>query len=516
MVTGPKQPKGARKAYSYLRFSTPEQMHGDSFRRQTRMTEEYAAKHNLILDDKLTYKDLGVSAYRGANAATGRLADFLEAVREGAVPKGSVLLVESLDRISRQTARKAVRVLEDIVDGGVTVVTLSDQKEYDKRSLDEDPMSLMFALMIFIRANEESANKARRLRAAWEGKRINIKDKPLTARVPAWLTLDRDTGRIVADKSRARVVRRIYEMTLDGKGQHAIALTLNREKVPTFGGAKMWHRSYVKKILENPAVIGTLIPHRLDYSDGMKKRVALEQVEGYYPAVVERELYERVHSMRQGNKAPGRRGRKGKLNNLLAGLARCPVCGATMTRVSKGSGEKAGKPYLVCTRAKAGLEKHYRAIPQEQVEGALIGNASVIVGTAPSENASLDGQFDKVETTLDAVNDAIENVVKALRKGPSRALNDELRALEQEKVRLEGERTAIGAQVAAASGPVLVKKLNELEEALTAKRVDRAHTNALLRQLLTSVEVDWITGRLVFNWKQGSQTALQFMWPAEV
>ena len=54
------------KAYSYLRFSTPDQMRGDSFRRQAVLAREYAAKHGLQLDENLTFNDLGVSAFRGA------------------------------------------------------------------------------------------------------------------------------------------------------------------------------------------------------------------------------------------------------------------------------------------------------------------------------------------------------------------------------------------------------------------------------------------------------------------
>src|SRR5437867_263377 len=112
------------KAYSYVRFSTPEQMRGDSLRRQTRKAEVYAAAHDLVLDNELTFQDLGVSGFRGRNAGTGRLGDFLEAVKEGLVPRGSYLLVENLDRISRQAARKALRVLEEIVDSSITLVTL--------------------------------------------------------------------------------------------------------------------------------------------------------------------------------------------------------------------------------------------------------------------------------------------------------------------------------------------------------------------------------------------------------
>jgi DNA invertase Pin-like site-specific DNA recombinase len=104
--------EGLPRAYSYVRFSTPDQMKGDSLRRQTSAAEEYAERHGLILDTDLTFRDLGVSGFRGRNAEDGRLADFLAAVQTGTVHRGSYLLVENLDRISRQSARKAFRVLE--------------------------------------------------------------------------------------------------------------------------------------------------------------------------------------------------------------------------------------------------------------------------------------------------------------------------------------------------------------------------------------------------------------------
>lgn len=68
------------RAYSYLRFSTPEQSKGDSLRRQSAMARDYARRNGLDLDETLTFHDLGVSAFRGQNLAEGRLAYFREAV----------------------------------------------------------------------------------------------------------------------------------------------------------------------------------------------------------------------------------------------------------------------------------------------------------------------------------------------------------------------------------------------------------------------------------------------------
>jgi DNA invertase Pin-like site-specific DNA recombinase len=77
------------KAYSYVRFSTPQQQEGASFQRQMEKANKFALEHGLILDTELNMSDLGVSAYRGKNARTGALAGFLEAVHKGRVEAGS-------------------------------------------------------------------------------------------------------------------------------------------------------------------------------------------------------------------------------------------------------------------------------------------------------------------------------------------------------------------------------------------------------------------------------------------
>ena len=132
------------KAYSYVRFSTPEQAQGDSQRRQIEGARNYAKQHGLTLDEKLTFADRGVSGFKGKNVETGQLGAFLEAVNTGDVEADSYLIVESLDRISRLAARKALRVLEDIVEAGITVVTLTDRRAYTRENLDSDQITLLF------------------------------------------------------------------------------------------------------------------------------------------------------------------------------------------------------------------------------------------------------------------------------------------------------------------------------------------------------------------------------------
>jgi DNA invertase Pin-like site-specific DNA recombinase len=503
------------RAYSYLRFSTPEQSKGDSFRRQSTLARDYAERHGLALDDKLTFQDLGVSGFRGRNLEEGRLGDFLQAVRAGLVPRGSYLLVESLDRISRQAARRALRALESIVEEDITLVTLVDGKAYSRDSLDNDPMSLIMSLLIFIRANEESATKARRIKAAWEGKRAKINDKPMTARVAGWLTLDKAAGKIVVDEGRAAVVRRVFEMTLRGIGQHKIAETLNAEGVGTFGGGAHWHRTYINKLLDSEATYGVFIPNKVEFIDGKRKRIPLAPVEGYYPPVIDKETFECARSMRVDVRAPLRgRHAGGTVQNLFGGLARCPLCGGTMTLVNKGAGN--GKRYLVCTKAKAGAGCTYRAVIYQRVEEAFVREAGMVLGTVPAGDAGqeIDAELAKVEAAIHGAEDGLEKLIDAIQSsGTSPALAERLREAEGELERLRHEQGELEDRKWTTAGPLVARKLADLEKALGTPEIDRGIVNAMLRQLLSAAVIDYRSGTVDLRWRHGGETSVTFAWP---
>jgi DNA invertase Pin-like site-specific DNA recombinase len=293
------------KAYSYLRFSTPEQALGDSQRRQVAAAVAYAKDNRLDLDSGSAFHDRGVSGFRGANASDGKLAEFLEAVRSGQIDRGSWLLVENLDRLSRMTPRRAARVLEDIVDEGVTVVTMNDRKVYTRENLDGDITTFLLAVLTFMRANEESATKGRRVAAAWANKRATIKPgnaKPYTRLAPAWLRWNDATASWSLIDDRATILQRIFAETIAGRGQATIAKGLNDDRITPWGRAKVWHRSYIKKLQASPAVIGTLIPHSMDHGDPTgprkgKRKPSGDQVESYYPAAINPDAWNAVASM---------------------------------------------------------------------------------------------------------------------------------------------------------------------------------------------------------------------------
>lgn len=469
----------------------------------------------MELDDKLTFQDLGVSAFRGANEEEGHLGEFLALVESGDVPRGSYLLVESLDRLSRQKPRRAVKTLERICEACITVVTLGDGRVYTADALDEDPLALLVALLVAQRAHEESATKAKRLREAWGAKRANAEKQPLTKLSPGWVRLRDDRSGFDLIPERAAVVRRIFDMTLAGKGQHSIADTLNREGVRVFGRGKQWHRSYIKKILENPAVIGRFTPHRMEVINGKRERVPAEPIEDYFPPAVSLEVFEQVSSLASGRAAPSKR--DGAMANILAGLAKCPQCGSTMTRINKG-GKKGGHPYLICTRAKAGAGCTYRKVRLDHVTRAIIVNADYLIGCLPSPEADLQAQWEWLSLTRDVIGDEIERVVQAIAEaGHSPALIDRLRGAEAERDRIGNELSTVEARMADSLTNRIANTGTALLDAVGEQPHDIPKVNTALRQLFEKVVVDYGSGSVVFHWRHAPEaaTSIVYGWPTE-
>lgn len=342
------------KAYSYIRFSTPEQIKGDSLRRQTELSARYAKDHGLVLDDSLKLQDMGLSAYSGEHRSDrSALGQFLKLIEMGKIEKGSVLLVENFDRLSRQEITKALQQFLDIISKGIKIITLIDNREYSEKTVNANFGELIVSLTIMARAHEESATKARRLREAWEGKRKRTGTKKLTARCPAWLKLNDDKTQFDIIEDRKETICRIFDMKLDGKGATSIIRELNSTPGIWKPGSKNnrkqgegWRESYVRKILQSRAVIGEFQPQR---SAKGKREPIGEAIPDYFPTVIGKDVFYRVQEKIKSNLHKG--GRTGKVSNLFSYIAKCGYCGSSMALIDKGPAPKGGQ-YLVCDRAR--------------------------------------------------------------------------------------------------------------------------------------------------------------------
>jgi DNA-binding CsgD family transcriptional regulator len=158
---------------------------------------------------------------------------------------------------------------------------------------------------------------------------------------PAWLGLSEDRASFVFIPDRAKIVQRIFELSIAGFGGYTIAKQLNAKGVPAFGPAPKWDQSTIHNMLRNRATIG-------EYQPGKYRKKNLEPIDqspiqNYYPPVIEESVFEAAQKARQQNLASGR-GRKGRLiTNVFEDLPTCFYCGNRMKFHSNGQAKS-----LIC------------------------------------------------------------------------------------------------------------------------------------------------------------------------
>lgn len=122
------------RVYSYLRFSDPKPAPGGTADRQTEYVRRWAAEHEIRLDETLSQRDEGLSAYHQKHVAQGVLGVFPRAVEEGALPPGSVP-IEGLDSLSRADPIFAKGQLSPIIGVGIRVIAAANGREYWRDTL---------------------------------------------------------------------------------------------------------------------------------------------------------------------------------------------------------------------------------------------------------------------------------------------------------------------------------------------------------------------------------------------
>ncbi len=492
------------KAYSYVRFSRPEQARGDSLRRQIEAARRYANERGLDLDDKM--RDLGVQAFRGQNRTEGALRKFLDLVKDRKIETGSYLIIESLDRLSREAVIEALPRFLDLINAGIVVVTLDDNQEYSRERVGNDWTSLIVSLAQMARAHNESLAKSQRLGAVWRQKKqhdAREEGKPITRRLPAWLRVSRDGSEIYVAPEAARTIERIFTDYIAGVGADAMARRFNEEEVPTIGHADGWHKSYIQKILKNRAVIGEYQPHTR--AENGKRIAEGEPIRNYYPPVIGSHIFRRaqeVGAARRTNHS-GRRGHN--FPNLFQGLAYCQFCGGKMNFFNKGGGET----YLACgvARRRAPGCDHdisYRCRKVEKRVLHFLADSQLLQdyiderqADAPTKSAELNKLAD-LEDRKDTIQKTRKRNFAKLRKNPGDAdLQEFIDGLDTDLAALQLD---IDAAKAAATGAATEEELNAWKSDLLAlaKTIyehgdepdyyrERARLNQFLRQIFERI-----------------------------
>lgn len=494
-------------AYSYVRFSTAKQELGDSLRRQVEACEKYCRDHNLELHP-VSYRDLGVSAFKKKNIESGALAAFIDAVKTGKVAKGSYLVIEQFDRMSRADTDVALKLLLDLVHSGIRVVTLVDGKVWDKEAV-KDIGNLILAIVFMSRANNESAMKAGRLSAVWGSKKKAAAEgtakRIVTSECPRWLAANEDKTGFVVLEDKAESVRKVFSMRINGHGIVGIVSRANKEGWPCPGkppvrqsgesqedfakraaAGSTWHTSTVGRMLRNRAVLGEYQPFMNDPEDDNKRIPAGDPIKNYYPAILDETTFLRAQAKAdRSGRFPGRR--DASLKNWLQGLLKC-TCGQSFVRKNKDSKAQPEYARYYCTARNRGVTKCPGASAKE-LEAAVLAVVSVVApqyfhGTARMDE--LRAKQDVLEVEVTAAKETRDRFVEAIAtsKAPVAALVQRLTTAEEAVEAKEKELASVRAEIADLDGDFDSVFSNIVK---AVQSVDSLDARAALREELSRV-----------------------------
>ncbi|WP_017665405.1 recombinase family protein [Porphyrobacter sp. AAP82] len=318
-----------QSAILYARFSTTEQAKGYSLERQLSEGRRYIEQKGWLLEKEIS--DQGKSAYHGYNRLEGAELHTFEEEAKAGLHKGKVLVVENLDRLSRQGAKAAAQFIWSLNEYGVSVATTHDNQIYKAESTGNDMMELFSIIIKAQLSYEESFKKSERSKSSWASRHAKIRDgsKATTAiKAPAWI--DKKDGVYVLNEHRVKVLNEIYDLYLDGIGIYKIVQILNDRKEPVWAvrerdGKGGWYLPYVHRLLKKRAVLG-------EYVALTGETLATD----YYPQAISAEKFNRVQAMINSKGRTGGHAYK-RMSNLLSGIVICGVCEGTAGYENKGT-----------------------------------------------------------------------------------------------------------------------------------------------------------------------------------
>lgn len=487
-------------AYSYRRFSHIRQEQGHSLKRQLDIAVEYCQKNNLHLveDKEYTFLDEAVSAYKGKNVDDkGELRRFYDLVEKKAIPKGSYLIVESLDRLSRQHPREALPRFMDLLNADINIVSVNDGRVYTK---DFNQLDLIVSIMEMSRSYSESEHKSIRVGKAWRDKQEAARDgKPMGATKPAWLDAiyneeDKDNPkkkpvRYEVNEAKADIVRSIFKMATAGSGREVIARTLNEQGIPSFKGTT-WGGSSVAQIIKSPTVLGLYQPYT---GKGKAREPVGAPIPGLYkPIVSEQDFYAANGAMTDRFK--GKVTKQSGNFNLWQKIAKCATCGEALHTASKGQdkskegGKNERRTYMQCREARKGkcTGKAVRLDKSEVVFKELLAKVNSL-SLIQSNVHSIQADLHAVDARITEQQATLQEHMTFLRGRPSPSLRQLVAECEDEIATLELKRVEL--EQALATDRIEDKDSFFAKLDLTSKE-GRARANGLLRRLKILVYID--------------------------
>ena len=403
----------------YERLSRDDELQGESnsIVNQKKILEEYAGKNNL--SNIIHFTDDGIS---GTQFDRPGFMAMMNGVNQGNII--GCIIVKDMSRLGRDYL-KVGQCMEILRQKGVRLIAINDNVDSFYR---EDDFTPFRNIMNEWYARDTSRKIQSTFRSKGESGKHTASSPPY-----GYIKDEKDKDKWIVDEKAAEIVRRIFNLTMQGNGPYRIAKILEAEKIdiPAYHQQKLgyglhqsknfeypyrWCSSTIASILKKQEYLGHTVNFktRKYFKDKKSKYVSEDNwliFENTHEAIIDQETFDNVQRIRGNVKRyPDGWGEY----HSLTGLMYCADCGSKMY-VHRTSNYK-NIPYYTCSA--------YTKVPC----GTLCPSAHRI----------------KAEAVLNLIQETLKDLKKYLDEDNEafiRSIQNEME--EKEKVEIERQRVRL-------------------------------------------------------------------------
>jgi len=317
----------------YCRLSRDDEQLGESnsIKNQKSILSKYA-KDNHFINTQFFVDD----GYSGTSFTRPAFMDLMELAEQGKI---ETIIVKDHSRLGRNRLIVGQLLEEDFVRLNIRYIAIMDNIDTDKGLNDFLPIQDWFNEML-------AKNTSQKVRAVFKNK--GNSGIPLTINVPYGYKKDPlDKNKWIIDEPAAEIVRRIYDLCIQGYGTHQICNILKQEKVPTpkeykaIHGLCNYHISEVKYCWQDRSIYDILFRQEYigdtvnfkgttkSFKDKSKIYFPKEQwkiFKNTHEPIIDEETWNTVQRIRENRQRPTKIGKI----NIFSGHLFCKDCGSKL------------------------------------------------------------------------------------------------------------------------------------------------------------------------------------------
>ena len=349
-----------------------------------------------------------------------------------------ILVVKDFSRFSRRNSRGLVE-LEDLRDAGARIISIGDNIDFPN---DDDWLKIQFQFLINEMPVTDTSKKVRSVI-----RRRQADGNWICAAPYGYIINKRQEFEVVPTE--AEVVRRIFQLYIQGWGYKKIANLLTDEGIPTPRMAERdrkeaagedYHRTVkstwaivtVQGILDNDFYIGTLrqgkyTRKKINGRDVKKDELEHIVIEHHHQAIIDYRTFATVRALRERRSTSHYRGQK-KNDNVYSGFLECGDCGAPMFAMSRSDLRPAYTCGTYHRRGRAGCTSHH--IRVEKLDELLKLYVRKIKENAADMLERLNEDLSKEQEDVAETEQSAANLEQVLEE-----LQEELKATKRQRIR---------------------------------------------------------------------------------